>query len=85
MHEIFGFAQLLLIDVAKNDLELLGLCKALNKWLETFVSAQSGQVVGGSQLLKEVLIGSYSLLEYVVELPILNVHVHGCLGIFLFH
>ena len=76
MHEIISHAQLFLIDVAKDNLELLVLCKALNEWLDTFVSTQTRQVVGSPQLLKQILIRFVAWLEYVVELPILDVHVY---------
>ena len=76
MHEIISHAQLILIDVAKDNLELLVLCKALNEWLDTFVGAQTRQVIGSPQLLKQILIGFVAWLEYVAELPILDVHVY---------
>ena len=36
--------------------------------------------------MEEILIGFFSFLEYVVELPVLDVHIHGVFpGIFLIH
>ena len=86
MHKVLSQAQLILVDVAKDDFKLLVFGKALNEWLETLVSAKTRQVVCSPQLLKEILISFISLLEYVVELPILNVYVHCVsLGIFTIH